>query len=79
MLTFADAVRRMTSLPAQTFGLTDRGVVRAGAFADLVVLDPATIADTATYRDPEQPSAGIHSVIVNGRTDGRAGRPLRRS
>ncbi|HZN15636.1 MAG TPA: D-aminoacylase [Acidimicrobiales bacterium] len=79
VLTFADAVRRMTSLPAQTFGLTDRGVVRVGAFADLVVLDPATIADTATYRDPEQPSAGIHSVIVNGRTDGRAGRPLRRS
>jgi N-acyl-D-aspartate/D-glutamate deacylase len=85
VLAFADAVRRMTSLPADTFGLADRGVIRPGAFADLVVLDPATVVDTATYSDPERPPTGINAVIVNGTTivrDGahtgaRPGRPLR--
>ena len=86
VLSFADAVRRMTSLPASTFGLTDRGVVQVGAFADLVVLDPSTIGDVGTYADPEQPPTGIAAVIVNGtvivrdnvHTGARPGRALRR-
>jgi N-acyl-D-amino-acid deacylase len=85
VLTFADAVRRMTSLPATTFGLEGRGHIAEGAFADLVVLDPSTIADRGTYDDPVQPPAGITTVVVNGTTivrDGthtgaRPGRPLR--
>jgi N-acyl-D-amino-acid deacylase len=61
-----DAVRRMTSLPAANFGLKDRGEVRAGAFADLVVFDPTTIVDTATFETPIKPAAGIELVMVNG-------------
>jgi N-acyl-D-amino-acid deacylase len=86
VLELADAVRRMTSLPCETFGLTDRGVVRAGAFADLVLFDPATVADVGTYQDPAQPPTGIAAVIVNGEvvvrdrehTGARPGRTLRR-
>ncbi len=86
VLPLADAIRRMTSLPAATFSLTDRGVVRPGAFADLVVFDPRTVADTATYADPEQAPAGIAAVVVNGtviardgvHTGARPGRALRR-
>jgi len=81
-----EAVRRMTALSADNFGLTGRGRVAAGAYADLAVFDPATIADRATYEKPVQPAAGIHLVLVNGRVvlrDGRAtgerpGRVLRR-
>lgn len=81
------AVHRMTGMTAKRFGLADRGVVRVGAFADLVLWDPATIIDRATYEDPEQPAAGVVAVMVNGREvwrDGRAtgdlpGRVLRRS
>jgi N-acyl-D-amino-acid deacylase len=87
VITFGDAVRKMTSLPATTFGLTDRGVIREGAFADLVVLDPSTIADVGTYADPERPPTGVAAVLVNGtivarngaHTGARPGRPLRRS
>jgi N-acyl-D-aspartate/D-glutamate deacylase len=56
----------MTSLPAEVFGLTDRGVIRVGAFADLVVFDAATIGDRATYSSPFLPPRGILDVIVNG-------------
>ncbi len=85
VLPFAEAVRRMTSFPAATFGLTDRGELRAGAFADLVVLDPDTVADTATYADPNRPPVGIDAVVVNGavvaldgeHTGARPGRALR--
>jgi N-acyl-D-amino-acid deacylase len=87
VITFADAVRRMTSLPATSFGLVDRGVVREGAFADLVVLDPATVADRGTYAEPELPPTGILHVLVNGtlvvrdsaHTTARPGRALRRA
>jgi N-acyl-D-amino-acid deacylase len=68
-----DAVRRMTSLPAATFGLKDRGVVRPGAFADLVLFDPATIVDTATFEHPIRPAAGIDLVMVNGKPVWRGG------
>jgi N-acyl-D-aspartate/D-glutamate deacylase len=61
-----EAVRRMTSLAAEQFQIRDRGVIREGAFADLVVFDPATVADTATYERPHSYPAGIDHVIVNG-------------
>jgi N-acyl-D-amino-acid deacylase len=81
-----EAVRRMTSLPAAQFGLTDRGTLRPGAYADLVLFDPKTIADTATFDKPKTPAAGIAAVMVNGRmvwrsgaaTGARPGRALRR-
>jgi amidohydrolase/N-acyl-D-amino-acid deacylase len=62
----AEAVRKMTGLPADRYGLTGRGYVREGAWADLVLFDPATIRDAATYADPKQPSEGIAGVWVNG-------------
>jgi N-acyl-D-amino-acid deacylase len=71
--TLADGVRRMTSLPAETLGLKDRGVLRAGAFADLVVLDPATVTDRSTYREPTQYAVGVRDVVVNGRAVVRDG------
>lgn len=66
ILSLAEAVRRMTSLPAATFGLDDRGVVTAGAHADLVVFDAATIIDVGTYDDPCRHPEGIAAVVVNG-------------
>ena len=60
------AVHKMTALPAQTFGFKDRGVVREGAYADLVVFDPNRIKDMATYENPLQQSQGIDYVFVNG-------------
>jgi N-acyl-D-aspartate/D-glutamate deacylase len=69
------AVRKMTGLPAETFGLAGRGKVEPGCFADLVVFDPHTVADTATFEDPHQVSAGIERVVVNGRVAYYNGRP----
>ena len=66
VLTLEDAVRKMTSLTASRLKLRDRGVVRTGAWADLVVFDPETINDAATYDDPHRYPAGIDHVIVNG-------------
>jgi len=66
LLTLEDAVRRMTSLPARTFKLHDRGLIRAGAAADLVLLDPARVRDTATYARPHSYSEGFALVVVNG-------------
>ena len=66
LLTLEEAVRRMTSLPAAVFGLEDRGLVRPGCHADLVVFDPALIHDRATYADPCLPAVGIRQVFVNG-------------
>ncbi|MGH9674457.1 MAG: amidohydrolase family protein, partial [Bryobacteraceae bacterium] len=65
-ITLEDAVRRMTSLPARTFGLRDRGLIRPGFAADLVVFDPARVADKATFTQPHQYSEGFDYVIVNG-------------
>lgn len=66
LLSLEEAVRRMTALPAQRFGLADRGEVRAGCWADLVAFDPARIADTATYEEPRRYPEGIAWVLVNG-------------
>ncbi|SPF43835.1 D-aminoacylase domain protein [Candidatus Sulfopaludibacter sp. SbA4] len=85
VLKLEDAIRRMTSLPARTFGLSDRGLVREGMAADLVMFDPARVEDKATYAKPHQYSQGFDMVLVNGGivvdggklTDARSGHTLR--
>ena len=87
VLTLPEAIRRMTSLPASRLGFDDRGVVKPGAVADLVVLDPEQVADRSTYDDPWQLSVGIEHVLVAGDpvlanglpTGRRPGRVLRAS
>ena len=82
ILTLEDAVRRMTSLPARTFSFHDRGIIRPGFVADLVMFDPKLVNDRATFEDPHQYSEGFDVVVVNGEvavadgelTDLRAGR-----
>ncbi|HET6851887.1 MAG TPA: D-aminoacylase [Pyrinomonadaceae bacterium] len=84
-LTLTEAVRKMTSLPAQRFKLKDRGLIRTGLKADLVVFDPNTIIDRATFQEPQLTAEGVKHVFVNGAevwTDNRAtgvrpGRALR--
>ena len=66
LLSLPMAVRKMTALPAAALGLTDRGRVAAGCHADIVVFDPATVMDRATYKAPHQFPVGIHEVLVNG-------------
>src|SRR5690606_28589938 len=66
LLSLADAVHKMTGAVAERLRLVDRGVVRVGAAADLVVLDPATVLDTATFVAPAQAPVGIDWVVVNG-------------
>jgi N-acyl-D-amino-acid deacylase len=67
LLSMAQAVHKMTALPARRLGLADRGVIRPGARADLVVFDERTVGDRATYESPHQYPAGIEHVIVDGR------------
>jgi N-acyl-D-amino-acid deacylase len=86
LLTLETAVHKMTGMPAARLGLRDRGVLRAGAMADVVVFDPATVADQATFEAPHQYPVGIETVVVNGviavdagkPTGARPGRVLRR-
>ncbi|MFW9915556.1 MAG: amidohydrolase family protein [Candidatus Thorarchaeota archaeon] len=66
-LRLEEAIRKMTSFPAQKFGLIDRGILRPGVHADITIFDPETIRNKATYQDPHQFPEGIHYVIVNGR------------
>jgi dihydroorotase/N-acyl-D-amino-acid deacylase len=66
VLTLPDAIRKFTSLAAQRMGLTQRGVIKAGMYADVVVFDPAKVRDTATYEQPNQLAQGMDYVIVNG-------------
>ena len=85
LISLEDAVRKMTSLPAQTFSLRDRGQVREGFVADLVIFDDATVSDKATFDQPHQYAVGFSSVIVNGQivfdgqklTGALPGQPLR--
>lgn len=82
----ADAIRSMTSLPAMVFDIPDRGLLRAGAWADVVVFDLENLRDRADYGDPHHLSEGVVHVLVNGRlairdgalTETLAGRVLRR-
>lgn len=66
VLTLEDAVRKMTSLPAQIMRLKDRGTLREGYWADVVVFDPKTVKDVGTFEEPEQYPVGIEHVFVNG-------------
>ncbi|MEK9499894.1 N-acyl-D-amino-acid deacylase family protein [Gaopeijia maritima] len=85
VLPLAEAIRRITLRPAEKLRLEDRGVIRVGAFADLVAFDPATIADGATFEQPHRYPTGIEHVVVNGvvtirhgeQTGVRGGRPVR--
>lgn len=87
LLHLEDAVRKMTSLNAAKVGLRDRGLLRSGQFADIVLFDPERVIDRATYTEPFQYPAGIEYVIVNGRvvidhgehTGATPGRALRRT
>ena len=65
-LTLQDAIRKFSALPAQRMRFTDRGVLKAGMWADVVVFDPATIRDLATFENPNQLSQGMEYVLVNG-------------
>jgi N-acyl-D-amino-acid deacylase len=81
-----EAIRKMTSLPAATLNLPDRGTIASGKWADLVIFDPATVADRATFEQPFAYPVGIDTVLVNGQvvldegthTNARPGRVLRR-
>ena len=75
VLTWEDAVRKMTGLPAATVGLVDRGLLAAGMAADVVVFNPVTVVDHATFEAPTLPSEGIRAVVVNGQLALREGRP----
>jgi len=83
-LTLQDAIRRLSGFPAQNLSLADRGLLKAGYYADIVVFDPNTIADRATYAVPDQLAVGVDVVLVNGgfafrdgKADGRPHRPRR--
>ena len=81
-----EAVRKMTSLPAANLGIVGRGMLKEGYFADVVVLDPQTIQDHATFENPRQYATGVSEVWVNGaevihdgeHTGAKPGRVVRR-
>jgi N-acyl-D-amino-acid deacylase len=87
IMSLEQAIRKSSWLPAATIGMSDRGLVALGMAADLVVFDPATIIDHATYENPSLPSEGVRHVVINGRvaladgvpTGARAGQVLLRS
>ena len=86
LLTLEQAVAKMTGVAARALGLADRGLLRAGAWADVVVFDPARVADRATYEEPHRYATGVSTVVVNGQvvidggdhTGALPGRVLRR-
>ena len=73
--TLPDAIRRLSALPADNFKLRDRGYLKTGYFADVVVFDPATIIDHATFDNPRQFATGVGDVVVNGVEIVRGGQP----
>ncbi len=87
VLTLEEAVRKMTSLPAQVFRLKDRGELRAGAVADVVIFDPEKISDPSKFEDPHHYAVGFSDIVVNGvpviraekLTEARPGRAVKRS
>jgi N-acyl-D-aspartate/D-glutamate deacylase len=84
LLTLEDAVRKMTAFPVARLRLNDRGILRPGFKADIVIFDPSSVRDTATYVQPHQYAEGVPYVIVNGQvivdngalTEARPGRVL---
>lgn len=86
VISLEEAIRKMTTLPAGVLGLADRGAIKTGHWADLVLFDPATVSDRATFEDPFQYPVGIDTVLVNGQivldegqhTGARPGKVLRR-
>ncbi len=86
VISLEEAIRKMTSLPASILGLSDRGSIKEGQWADLVIFDPATVADKATFEEPFQYPVGIDTVLVNGvvvldegkHTNARPGKVLRK-
>jgi N-acyl-D-amino-acid deacylase len=72
-VTLEAAVRSMTTLPASVFGMKDRGQLRPGAFADVLIFDLSKINDAATYEEPHQLAEGMHDIIVNGELSRREG------
>lgn len=86
ILTWQEAIYKMSGLPASTLGISDRGVIKENNYADIVIFDPATVKDTADYKNPFQYPIGIQYVLVNGRltmtegnlTSNRTGRVLKR-
>ena len=86
MLKLEDAVRKMTALPAEVFRLKDRGTLKPGAIADVVVFDPLTVTDPSTFEDPHHHALGFSTVLVNGiaviadgnLSEARPGRAVRR-
>ena len=85
VITLEDAVRKMSALPATTFRLKDRGEIRPGFVADLVIFDPEKVSDPSTYDDPHHYAVGFRDIIVNGvpvirdekLTEARPGRPVK--
>jgi dihydroorotase/N-acyl-D-amino-acid deacylase len=74
VITLEDAVRKMSSFPAQRIGLADRGVLREGMKADIAIFDPATVRDVATFERPHQYAEGVICVIVNGQVAFESGK-----
>ena len=87
VLRLEDAIRKMTSLPAETFHLANRGQLQAGRAADITIFNPATVQSSSTYSDPHHYAEGIPFVLVNGvsviqdsqHTGARPGQALRRT
>jgi len=75
LLSLEEAVRRMTSVPATVFGLRERGLISEGSFADIVIFDPETILDSASFDQPTLPAQGIDAVMNNGTIIWWAGKP----
>ena len=76
LFSLEDAVRKLTSIPARRFGLKDRGELRRGAFADIVVFDANTVLDEATFEAPQVTCTGVENVLVNGQSIITDGQPI---